>query len=171
MTTLIATLKNVLNKHIKKCIIQMLLIMCYSGYRIKAYETLKVNLKELYFKGGIKTASSKNRIVPIHSTIVNLVRIRQNNKNLLGCNPQEFRNEMYQKLEEMGILYTINGKKHTSHDCRHTFFRLCETYGVNENDRKRMMGHSFGSDITNAKYSHRTIEELRTEIEQIKLPQ
>lgn len=151
--------------------IQMLLIMCYSGYRIKAYETLEVNLKESYFKGGVKTASSKNRIVPIHSAIVDLVRIRQNNKNLLGCNPQEFRNEMYQKLENLGILYTINGKKHTPHDCRHTFSRLCEKYGVNENDRKRMMGHSFGSDITNAKYSHRTVEELRTEIEKIKLPQ
>lgn len=34
-------------------------------------------------------------------------------------------------------------------------------------DRKRMLGHSFGNDITNAVYGHRTLEELRTEIEKI----
>ena len=33
-----------------------------------------------------------------------------------------------------------------------------------------MMGHSFGSDITNGVYCHRTLEELRTEIEKIKVP-
>ena len=32
-----------------------------------------------------------------------------------------------------------------------------------------MMGHSFGNDITNAKYGHRTIEDLREEIEKIKV--
>lgn len=39
-----------------------------------------------------------------------------------------------------------------------------------KNDRKRMLGHSFGSDITNAVYGHRTLEELRSEIEKIKVP-
>lgn len=70
---------------------------------------------------------------------------------------------MSNKLSELGI------EKHTPHDCRHTFSALCEKYGVNENDRKRMMGHSFGNDITNAKYGHRTIDDLRREIEKIKV--
>lgn len=48
--------------------------------------------------------------------------------------------------------------------------RLCEQYGVNENDRRRMMGHSFGSDITNGTYGHRTVEQLRNEIIKIKAP-
>ena len=34
---------------------------------------------------------------------------------------------------------------------------------------KRMMGHSFANDITNGVYGHRTLEELRTEIEKIKV--
>ena len=50
------------------------------------------------------------------------------------------------------------------------YSRLCESYGVREADRKRMMGHSFGNDITNGVYGHRTLEELRTEIEKIKEP-
>lgn len=32
-----------------------------------------------------------------------------------------------------------------------------------------MMGHSFGNDITNGVYGHRTPEELRAEIEKIKI--
>lgn len=48
--------------------------------------------------------------------------------------------------------------------------RAVRKYGVRENDRKRMLGHSFGGDVTNAVYGHRTLEELRTEIEKIKVP-
>ena len=145
--------------------------MCYSGYRIKAYTKIEVNLKEMYLKGGVKTKASKGRVVPIHSCLKDFIVKNGAPINLLGCSVQDFRKKMYSKLEELGIAYTKNGKKHTPHDCRHTFSALCEKYKVNENDRKRMMGHSFGSDITNAKYGHRTIEELREEIEKIKVPE
>ena len=70
---------------------------------------------------------------------------------------------MYDALGRAGV------EKHTPHDCRHTFSRLCEKYGVNENDRKRMMGHSFTGDITNSVYGHRDLEDLREEIEKIKI--
>ena len=33
-----------------------------------------------------------------------------------------------------------------------------------------MLGHSFGNDITNGVYGHRTLEELRAESEKIKVP-
>lgn len=145
-------------------IVEFLLIMCYSGYRISAYKTLKVNLKDGFFQGGIKTKAGKNRIVPIHSAILPLVRSRIRHTGSLY--PREmgaFRDKMYHTLNELGI------DKHTPHDCRHTFSLLCEKYGVNENDRKRMLGHSFGNDITNRVYGHREIEALRTEIEKIKV--
>ena len=149
---------------------QMILIMCYSGYRIKAFENIEVNLKEGYFKGGVKTRASKERIVPIHPAIYDMVSARYTGNNLLGCSTQVFRKYMYAHLEELGIQNSKSGKKHTPHDCRHTFSMLCEKYGVNENDRKRMMGHSFGNDITNATYGHRTLEDLRSEIEKIQVP-
>lgn len=150
-------------------ITQMILIMCYSGFRIKAYEDIEVNLQERYFKGGVKTKAAKERIVPIHSGIIDFVKIRYSGKNLLGCSAGNFRKSMYTKLESLGISHTASGKKHTPHDCRHTFSALCEKYAVNENDRKRMMGHSFGSDITNATYGHRTINDLISEIEKIRI--
>ncbi len=148
----------------------MVLIMCYSGFRIKAFTNMETNLKEQYFKGGVKTRASKERIVPIHPAIYDMVKARCNGKNLLHCSANDFRQKMYDALSKLGIANAPTGEKHTPHDCRHTFSRLCEKYEVNENDRKRMMGHSFGNDITNAKYGHRTLEELRTQIEKIKPP-
>ncbi|MCD8023319.1 MAG: integrase [Lachnospiraceae bacterium] len=146
---------------------EMVLIMCYSSFRVSAYRTLEVNRQEWYFRGGLKTAAGKNRIVPIYSAIRPLVaaRMSRNEGLLVRTSVDTVRNGMYQVLEELGL------PRHTPHDCRHTFSRLCETYGVNEADRKRMLGHSFGSDITNGVYGHRTVEELRSEIEKIKLPE
>ena len=155
----------VLWKHKDNEVVEFILIMCYSGYRIKAYEDITINMDEWYFQGGVKTAASKNRIVPIHSAIQDLVerRVRRLDRITGDISRSKFRISMYGALSALGI------KKHTPHDCRHTFSMLCEKYGVNENDRKRMLGHSFGSDITNAVYGHRTLEELRGEIEKIQV--
>lgn len=155
---------DVLWKHKGNETVEMILIMCYSGYRISAYRNLEVNLKKLYFRGGVKTAAGNDRVVPIHSAIVPLVRRRiKRYGELMTVDNQKFREEMYSILEDIGI------EKHTPHDCRHTFSRLCEKYNVNDNDRKRMLGHSFGNDITNRIYGHRTVEDLREQIEKIQV--
>lgn len=144
--------------------VEMILIMCYSGFRISAYKNLKTDLKGLYFLGGIKTMAGKDRIVPIHSCILPLVKRRLRRLGcLLPMSPHTFRGDMRAVLTDLGI------PQHTPHDCRHTFSALCERYKVNENDRKRMLGHSFGADITNRVYGHREIEELREEIEKIQV--
>ena len=57
---------------------------------------------------------------------------------------------------------------HTPHDARHTFSMLCDKYEVTENDKKTMLRHSF-SDVTNKIYRHRGLEELRSQIEKIKV--
>lgn len=155
----------ILWSHKEDPVVQMLLIMCYSGFRIKAYTDITVDLDRAFFQGGVKTAAGKNRIVPIHPAILPFVQRRCCGRNiLLYGSPKRFRAAMYDTLETYKI------SKHTPHDCRHTFSRLCEEYGVNENDRKRMLGHSFGSDVTNATYGHRTVEDLRHEIGKIQLP-
>ena len=82
-----------------------------------------------------------------------------------GRSISQFRRDMKSTLRKLEL------PERTPHSCRHTFSRLCESYGVQEADRKRMLGHSFGNDITNGVYGHRTLEELRTEIEKIKVPE
>lgn len=144
--------------------VEFILIMCYSGYRILAYRNIKVDLKNKFFQGGVKNSSSKDRIVPIHSGILSLVEKRiKRDGELLAVTPPVFRKYMRNTLKLLDI------KDHTPHDCRHTFSALCEKYKINENDRKRLLGHSFGQDITNRVYGHRDIEDLRTEIEKIEI--
>ena len=218
-------------------VVGMLLIMCYSGFRIGEFATLQVVLDQDsrtgYFCGGIKTKAGKNRIVPVHSAIMPLLRqiLDSNGQPAFFCgrSTRRFREFMKQTLirleidtapdnesdgaepEKNGAVPEKNGSSpgsnmavpgknmalpgknrplansppvsgvyrelqgeyryHTPHSCRHTFSRLCESYGVSEADRKRMLGHSFGNDITNGVYGHRSVEELRAEIEKIKVPE
>ena len=149
--------------------VQLILIMCYSGWRIGELENLEVNLDKRFFQGGSKTKAGKDRIVPIHPCIYNFVKSRiDTDGTLLNMNKVTYRMfRFYPILEKLGI---VGSPKHTPHDCRHTFSALCEKYSVRENDRKRMLGHSFGNDVTNAVYGHRTLEELRSEIKKIKVP-
>ncbi|MDO4632988.1 MAG: tyrosine-type recombinase/integrase [Eubacteriales bacterium] len=142
----------------------LILIMCYTGFRASAYAKMEVHLSDGYLKGGIKTKSSIGRIVPIHHAILPLISNRCKNDIYFFPPYRIIRSSMIETLARLHINH------HTPHDCRHTFSALCERYGVNEADRKRLLGHSFGSDITNGIYGHRTVEELRTEVEKIRLP-
>ena len=124
---------------------------------------MEINLKQKYFKGGIKTDAGKNRIVPIHSAILPLVTARlKRQHSMLTVTPTTFRKFMYPALEEIGV------SKHTPHDCRHTFNTMCDRYGVEERDKKLMLGHAF-QDVTNKVYLHRNIEDLREQIEKIQI--
>lgn len=144
---------------------EMALILCYSGWRIDEACHLKVDLDNRSFVGGNKTKSGKYRTVPIHSLILPFVRRRMAEYgSLLPMVATTYRHKFYANMARLGI---SGSPKHTPHDCRHTFSSLCEHYEVSDADRKRMLGHSFGNDITNAVYGHRTLEELRAEIEKI----
>ena len=147
---------------------QMILTMIYSGFRASAYRGISVHLEpDWYFQGGLKTAAGKDRVVPIHSAIrpfVEAVLLRD--KVPLRMTDNTINKYIRRYLPTIGIQ-----TDHTAHDCRHTFSALCERYGVPEADRKRLLGHSFGADITNGIYGHRTVEELRESIERIQVPE
>lgn len=149
--------------------VQMILIMIYTGFRIKAFETVTINTEQQYFKGGVKTAAGKGRIVPIHRAILPFALAFL--KNFPDFRARSFRsNAFYPTLERLGIAVTHNGKKHTPHDCRHTFSWLCDKYKIDELSKHLIMGHSLGKDVEKAVYGHRTYEELYNEIQKIQVP-
>lgn len=155
---------NILWENKKNPSARFVLLMIYTGFRITAYESLEVNMKEQYFKGGIKTRSGKNRIVPFHQAIVPFVKEYKPHQ----FNGTAFRkHEFYPLLEQLDMLYTNSGKKHTPHDCRHTFSWLCDRYKVDDLSKHLLMGHSLGNDVEKSVYGHRTVEELRIEINKI----
>ena len=96
---------------------ELLAVMIYSGFRIAAYKTMEVNLEEGYFKDGLKTAAGKNREVPIHPCISDLVRKRlKRDGGLLTASEKTYRTRLKSRLAHLGI------SEHTPHDARHTFF-------------------------------------------------
>lgn len=148
--------------HEKDDVAQVLLILCYSGYRIMELQNIKIDLNKMYFEGGLKTTASKERIVPIHSAIQHIVKKRMEKYgSILPGSYSKFRSSLVSYLPSLDL-----DEDHTSHDCRHTFSKLCEKYKVNENDRMRMLGHKF-KNVTNDVYGHRDLEDLRKEIEKI----
>ena len=152
-------------KHKEDRLAQLSLLMIYSGYRIGAISSLEIHLSpDWYFQGGIKTAAGKGRIVPVHTAIRDITENLIKEGKVIRWSYEQKRSSLRDFWDSLGI------HDHTPHDCRHTFSALCERYHVPEADRKRLMGHSFGADITNGVYGHRTIEELRESIEMIPSP-
>lgn len=142
-------------------VIEFILIMCYSGFRISEYKEIEVNLKDGYFKGGMKTKAGKNRTVPIHSSIYGLVKRRlKRYGQMIPTTTEWFRNEMYMKLEEIGI------SKHTPHDCRHTMNYLLTEANADRVIRYKIMGH-VGKDINEKVYTHISLDQMQEEIEKI----
>ena len=143
-----------------------ILLMIYSGFRIKALESLEIDLETRCFRGGVKTAAGRGRMVPIHAAILPFAA---------HFVPADFRagyfrsNCFYPALERLGIARTADGKRHTPHDCRHTFSWLCDRYGVDDLSKHLLMGHSLGGDVEKSVYGHRTAEELQTEIAKIQV--
>lgn len=142
---------------------ELALCLCYSGHRIGEYAEVEVDLKAGCFRGGLKTEAGKGREVPIHPAIRELVENRLARQGSLLIRKVDTHGA---KLSNALLAIGIE-PRHTAHDCRHTFSMLCERYGVPENDRKRMMGHAFGNDVTNAVYGHRSLDDLRKSIELI----
>lgn len=143
--------------------VKSILLLIYSGFRITEFLTADFNREEMYYQGGVKTRAGKNRIVPVNDLVAPFVDYRFEDK------PTARYREMFEScLKKYGIITSEKGTKHTPHDCRHTFSWLCDKYNVDDLSKHLLMGHSMGSDIEKSVYGHRTIEELRVEINKIK---
>jgi len=149
----------------------MILLMIYTGFRIAAFQSITYNETEQYFQGGVKTAAGKNRIVPLHPAIQGFAKAFADQY----CSGDKVfstgacRASFHATLASLGLSMSSAGTKHTPHDCRHTFSWLCDKYGVDDLSKHLLMGHSLGSDVEKSVYGHRTVSELRIEIEKIQV--
>lgn len=136
------------------------LIQCYSGFRLGAfYDHFEVH--EDYFFGGVKKrADEKRRVVPIHSAIVSFIEDKDPILWPVYASANHHIGNMCERL---------NIAPHTSHSARHTFKRLCDKYGVNPTISRALMGHTLGTDIHDNVYTHFELDQLKAEIEKIKV--
>ena len=154
--------------------VDTILILCYSGWRIN--ELAKMPLKDIdlesrTFTGGLKNRYSRNRTVPIHSGIYDMVCSRYQTSfesliyhdGLQAITYNQYRESFSAAVRACGIQ-----TEHTPHDCRHTFNVLLEDAGVDRVTRYKLMGHK-GNDINETVYSHKDISQLRNAVEMIKI--
>lgn len=157
--------------------VDMVLIGIYSGWRPQELAILKIadiDIENRTFTGGLKTDAGRNRTIPIHSKIYELVKRNYEQAVSMGSdylfndeNGQQGTFLTYDKYR--GRFNKINKKLHLSHkphDTRHTFITKGKAAGMDEYLLKIIVGHEI-SDVTEKVYTHRTIEELKSEIEKI----
>ena len=147
--------------------VDVVLILTYSGWRIGELLNMKttdVDLHERTMRGGNKTKAGKNRVVPIHSLIFPLVqrRMKEGGEYLVGwqggrLSTTQFRTQWKAAMGSLKI-------SKTPHECRHTFESLLDSAGANRKCIDMMMGH-VSKDTGNRIYNHKTVDELRRNLE------
>lgn len=158
------------------------IIQCYMGWRPQELATLRldeVNLDKWYMQAGMKTDAGKQRIVPIHSKIRELVK--QNYDFALSIGSEYLFNDKGQTHAGSWAVtydkYANRFKKvidqlqlnpdHRAHDPRNTFITNAKKAKMDEYAIKAMVGHSI-QDITESAYTLRDLEWLRKDIEKLK---
>lgn len=140
------------------------LIMIYSGLRIGELETATIDKENWLFVGGLKTDAGKNRTVPIHPKIRPLIEEFDQS----SFEQIHFRQRYFNPImEKLGIRF-VGDVPHTPHDCRHTFSWLADKYKIDKLTKHLLMGHS-PKGVEDLVYGHRTVDELRSAIEQIEM--
>lgn len=157
--------------------VDMVLIGIYSGWRPQELAILKIadiDLEARTMFGGLKTDAGRNRVVPIHSAIYELVVANYNKAVAMGSdylfndeNGQQGTHLTYDKYR--GRFEKINkcfNMSHKPHDTRHTFISAAKSANMNEYILKLIVGHEI-LDVTEKVYTHRSMQELADEIEKI----
>lgn len=158
-----------------------IIIQCYMGWRPQELATLRldeINLDEWYMIAGMKTDAGKQRIVPIHEKIKELVKDNYNKGMELGTGYlfndkgqthagsylmtyDKYGNRFKKVIAQLGL-----NPEHRPHDPRMTFVTRCKKAGVDEYALKEMIGHTI-EDITESTYTVRDVEWLRKDLEKM----
>lgn len=145
-------------------------IMLYTGMRVTELlelENAKINLEERYLITGIKTEAGKNRIIPIHDTILPIMAkwYDPNNKYFLSYKNKKIAYRSYRSMY-WDKMQKETGLEFTPHNLRHTFATFADRLNLNRIAVKRIMGHSL-KDVTDV-YTHKELSELLEEINKLK---
>lgn len=149
--------------------VDSVLIFLYTGFRISELLDIRsenVDVEQGTIKGGTKTKAGKDRIVPIHSKIMPLIkaRLEQGGEHLFVYKGKKVALTRYYEFW-WEIMKRLN-MKHTVHETRHTFRSRLDSAGANKRCIDLIMGHK-SKDVGERVYTHKTIQELQETIELI----
>lgn len=161
--------------------VELVLFQCYTGWRpqeIGMIETTNINTKDWTMIGGLKTEAGKDRLVPIHPCIRDIVvRNLETAKkigskylfNKVDMSNTKYTYDRYKKAFKSVVKDLDLNPQHKPHDGRKTFVTLCKQFKVDEYAIKYIVGHKI-YDITEAVYTDRNPAWLMNEIGKIKSP-
>lgn len=133
----------------------VVLILLYTGWRVTELLDMpreNIDLTANTMTGGKKTKAGRGRVVPIHSTILPMVK-------QYASAPVPF-DVPYQDVYDWMKEHT----GHMPHDTRHTFISELKSRGADSVCIERIVGHESKS-ITEKVYTHKDLAELRRTVE------
>lgn len=150
------------------------LIFIYTGFRISELQHMKVDdidWEEEVLVGGVKTAAGKNRRVPIHHSILELIKHRAKINRGGFLFESQFGTMYHSRFlrDKFKVVMKHANMEHVPHECRHTFETMLDNAGANRKCIDMMMGHA-SKDIGNRVYNHKTIKQLKENIELLPTP-
>lgn len=156
--------------------VDLVLIQCYTGWRPQEIGLIlrdDLDLENWTMIGGMKTDAGKDRIVPVHPRIRDLVMkyhdesAKCGSKYLFPCDGQKLTYEKYQGRFNKVIEALRLNPAHRPHDGRKQFVTAAKDAGMDEYAIKYIVGHKI-SDVTEKVYTQREVEWLMSEIKKIK---
>lgn len=151
----------------------LILVMCYTGFRIAEFLELtpfSYDVKNGTLTGGKKTEAGKNRVVPIHKKVAQIVsQWAEKGGQTIFCKEdgtpysvKYFREKCYYPaLEKIGV------RKLSPHATRHTFATKLSAAGARPEDIQKILGHS-KFDVTANVYIHQDVNTLKSAVNLIK---
>jgi integrase len=149
--------------------VDSVLFFLYTGFRISEFLDLRIDSVDLeagIIRGGTKTKAGKDRAVPIHSKLREIVlkRISECGEYLFSYDGNKCTMKQYYGIWRR-IMKKL-GMNHTPHECRHTFRSRLDSAGANKRCIDLIMGHK-SKDVGERVYTHKTVQELKDTIELI----
>lgn len=150
--------------------VDTVLLYLYTGFRLTELlfmKTEQVDMKEKYFKSGVKSAAGKGRIVPIHPRIEPFVKsmVERGDTYLFSYNGKKLTIPRYYTFWDE-VMKKINADK-KPHEARHTFETALDNAKANKKCIDLLMGHK-SKDVGNRIYNHKTIDQLRETVNLLK---
>lgn len=145
--------------------VDIVLVLLYTGFRAGELLSLDITkMKDGCFVGGMKTKNGRNRLVPIHPSILSMVE-EYARKSAFWRSTSLF-------CDKEGNPVTMNQLKwhyskvcpnHIIHETRHSFATYARLSGMDLLATKRILGHSI-KDMTEDIYTHLDVDFLKTEM-------
>ena len=156
-------------------IVSMILIQCYTGWRLRELLNLtleNINLEKNTMLGGMKTESGQKRIVIVVPAIKPLIQkwydqaVNINSTYLFNLESKPFTYAKYSyRFDQVMSKLNLN-ISHRPHDPRKQFITMCKRVNMDEYAIKRLAGHTI-RDVTEKIYTDRDLDWLLQEMSKL----